>query len=141
MSPLSGHEPDHVPPGPQVTRPATTRRWRPSALRAGTDPDPRFSLANERTFLAWIRTALGAVAAALALEALAGQTDSGSTHRMTIVALLVFAVLLTAVALARWFRIEIAMRTGRPLPLPGIVLLMAVFAVVCAVTVAAQTFI
>ncbi|NKY33383.1 DUF202 domain-containing protein [Nocardia speluncae] len=141
MSPISRHEPAHVTPGPQVTRPATGRRWRPSALRAGTDPDPRFSLANERTFLAWIRTALGAVAAALALQALAGRTDAESTHRVTIVALLVFAVLLTAVALARWFRIEIAMRTGRPLPLPGVVLLMAVFAVVCAATVAAQTFI
>lgn len=137
---MSGHESVHATPDPPVTRTATGRGWRPSALRAGTDPDPRFSLANERTFLAWIRTALGAVAAALALEALAGQTNSGSTHRPTIVALLVFAVLLTAVALARWFRIEIAMRTGRPLPLPGIVLLMAVFAVVCAATVAAQIF-
>lgn len=137
---MSGHESVHAPPDPPVTRAATGRGWRPSALRAGTDPDPRFSLANERTFLAWIRTALGAVAAALTLEAIAGQTNSGSTHRPTIVALLVFAVLLTAVALARWFRIEIAMRTGRPLPLPGIVLLMAVFAVVCAATVAAQIF-
>ncbi|WP_280418966.1 YidH family protein [Nocardia carnea] len=137
---MSGHESVHATPDPPVTRAATGRRWRPSALRAGTDPDPRFSLANERTFLAWIRTALGAVAAALALETLAGQTHAGSTHRTTIVALLVFAVLLTAVALARWFRIEIAMRTGRPLPLPGIVLLMAVFAVVCAATVAAQIF-
>ncbi len=140
MSPMSGHESVHATPDSPVTRAATGRRWRPSALRAGTDPDPRFSLANERTFLAWIRTALGAVAAALALEALAGQTHAGSAHRTTIVALLVFAVLLTAVALARWFRIEIAMRTGRPLPLPGIVLLMAVFAVVCAATVAAQIF-
>ncbi|EDX36625.1 MULTISPECIES: YidH family protein [Shigella] len=31
--------------------------------RLGEAPDYRFSLANERTFLAWIRTALGFLAA------------------------------------------------------------------------------
>jgi putative membrane protein len=31
--------------------------------RVGEAPDYRFSLANERTFLAWIRTALGFLAA------------------------------------------------------------------------------
>ena len=40
-------------------------------FEAGTEPDPRFTLANERTFLAWIRTALALVAAGVALEALA----------------------------------------------------------------------
>lgn len=32
--------------------------WNPKWRREGRDPDYRFSLANERTFLAWIRTAL-----------------------------------------------------------------------------------
>ena len=35
----------------------------------GEEPDPRFTLANERTFLAWIRTALALVAAGIGLEA------------------------------------------------------------------------
>ncbi|WP_411194591.1 YidH family protein [Rhodococcus jostii] len=35
----------------------------------GTDPDPRFTLANERTFLAWIRTSLGLLAAAVGFQA------------------------------------------------------------------------
>lgn len=35
--------------------------------RLGEAPDYRFSLANERTFLAWIRTALGFLAAGLGL--------------------------------------------------------------------------
>ena len=35
--------------------------------RLGEAPDYRFSLANERTFLAWIRTALGFLAAGVAL--------------------------------------------------------------------------
>ena len=34
------------------------RRFPARVYRAGTEPDPRFTLANERTFLAWIRTSL-----------------------------------------------------------------------------------
>ena len=34
------------------------RRWPSRVYAHGHEPDPRFSLANERTFLAWIRTAL-----------------------------------------------------------------------------------
>ncbi|MFC7446534.1 YidH family protein [Rhodococcus daqingensis] len=33
------------------------------AFRDGDDPDPRFTLANERTYLAWVRTGLGLIAA------------------------------------------------------------------------------
>jgi putative membrane protein len=38
--------------------------------REGTEPDPRFSFANERTFLAWSRTALALVVAGLAVTQL-----------------------------------------------------------------------
>ena len=34
----------------------------------GTEPDPRFTFANERTFLAWIRTALALLAAGISLD-------------------------------------------------------------------------
>ena len=46
------------------------RRFPRSVYGEGEEPDPRFSLANERTFLAWLRTALAMYAAAFALEAL-----------------------------------------------------------------------
>lgn len=39
--------------------------------RLGEAPDYRFSLANERTFLAWIRTSLGFLAAGVGLDQLA----------------------------------------------------------------------
>ena len=39
--------------------------------RVGEAPDYRFSLANERTYLAWIRTALGFLAAGVGLDQLA----------------------------------------------------------------------
>lgn len=46
-------------------------RRRPPLRSVGSDPDYRFTLANERTFLAWIRTALAPVAGAVALAGLA----------------------------------------------------------------------
>ena len=36
-------------------------------LGPGTEPDPRFSLANERTYLAWWRTGIAGVAAGFAV--------------------------------------------------------------------------
>ncbi|RYV50439.1 DUF202 domain-containing protein [Pengzhenrongella frigida] len=46
------------------------RRFPRRVYRTGSEPDIRFSLANERTFLAWIRTSLAFLAAGIALEAL-----------------------------------------------------------------------
>ena len=43
---------------------------KPPLKSVGTDPDYRFSLANERTFLAWLRTGLGLLAGAIALASL-----------------------------------------------------------------------
>ena len=40
----------------------------PSWRRDGQEPDYRFSLANERTFLAWIRTALALLAGGVLLD-------------------------------------------------------------------------
>ncbi|WP_082008481.1 YidH family protein [Photobacterium gaetbulicola] len=42
------------------------REWR----EEGTAPDDRFSLANEKTYLAWIRTSLALLAGAIALDQL-----------------------------------------------------------------------
>ena len=48
-------------------RPVSERRGRPASLRdVGEDPDPRFTFANERTFLAWNRTALALIGGGLA---------------------------------------------------------------------------
>ena len=37
---------------------ARVRRFPRGVFARGTDPDPRFTLANECTFLAWVRTSL-----------------------------------------------------------------------------------
>jgi len=44
-------------------------RWVAGPGDEGEEPDPRFTLANERTFLAWVRTALALVAGGIGLEA------------------------------------------------------------------------
>lgn len=81
----------------------------------GEEPDPRFTLANERTYLAWIRTAMAFIAAGVALEALA--TDLDETVRRLASATLVSLGVLSAVgAHRRWGRIEQALRHNRALP-------------------------
>ena len=92
--------------------------WRPKALRDGEEPDPRFTLANERTFLAWIRTSLGLVAGAVALEAFVGEQIHPAIRTPLAITLLVLAALLAIVSFRRWIRIEVAMRHERPLPVP-----------------------
>lgn len=81
----------------------------------GTDPDPRFTLANERTFLAWMTTSLGLLGIGLAV----GTIIPGDAAVLRLVASLwiVVSVVVALRALVRWFVIERAMRLGRGLPL------------------------
>ncbi|MCO1580089.1 DUF202 domain-containing protein [Crossiella sp. SN42] len=98
----------------------TSRRWPRGVYDAGSEPDPRFTLANERTFLAWIRTSLALMAGGVAVEAV-GQPGHGPVRTVLAVALLLAGVLCAGVAFFRWAAAERAMRLG--LPLPGSVLL------------------
>jgi len=81
----------------------------------GEEPDPRFTLANERTFLAWIRTALALIAAGLALieflhsQALAVRLAIG-------VALILLGAVVSLRTYSRWEAIERALRLRQPLP-------------------------
>ncbi|WP_148613693.1 YidH family protein [Nocardioides rubriscoriae] len=92
---------------------AGTRR--PRWVYDGDEPDPRYSLANERTFLAWVRTTLAVVAGAVALESLELPEAEGA-RTVLVLGLLGFAVLMTVLSLLRWARIERAMRLHQPLP-------------------------
>ncbi|PZU45375.1 MAG: hypothetical protein DI571_06410 [Arsenicicoccus sp.] len=90
-------------------------RFPRSVYALGTDPDPRFSLANERTFLAWIRTALAFLAAGVALEALA--VPIAPSYRLAASAVFVVLGMLASLqAWVGWFRVERAIREGRTLP-------------------------
>src|SRR4051794_12242847 len=94
---------------------AMSSRFPGWVYRDGEEPDPRFSLANERTFLAWIRTSLALIAAGVALEALALPMQPGL--RLAASVLFIVLGLLAAVqSWLGWARTERALRQGRALP-------------------------
>lgn len=98
--------------------PAEERRPR-AVYGVGEEPDARFSLANERTALAWVRTGLGLVAGGVAL------TSFSTLARLPLVLEVVAAIaclagaVLALYALRSWRRHEIALRTGSALPAPA----------------------
>lgn len=97
------------------------RRFPAALYRAGTEPDPRFTLANERTFLAWIRTALALIAGGVALEALG--LNLHPQLRLTASVLLVITGIATPIqAWFGWVRTERALRLNTPLPSPSLAL-------------------
>ena len=116
-----------------TTKDSDERSWLArTLLPEGEEPDPRFTLANERTFLAWIRTSLAFLAGGVALEAF--RSSSVPEHLWSGAAVLVLLVgmLIGLGAAVRWLRVERAMRTGKALP--AIVPFLAGVAVVaCAV--------
>lgn len=102
-------------------------------LAGGREPDPRFTLANERTFLAWVRTSLALLAGGIAVEAFTGNVFDPLTRKVLGSVLLAIAALIALTAGFRWMRVERAMRNGRPLPLPLLVPLLAIGAAVASV--------
>lgn len=117
-------------------RPASTARKRvPRALNEGEDPDPRFTLANERTFLAWIRTSLALLAGGIAVEAFTQEIFDETARKVLGTLLLILGGLLAASAAGRWLRVESAMRQKRSLPIPIWIPLIALICAVAAITV------
>jgi putative membrane protein len=78
--------------------------------------DPRYSLANERTFLAWVRTSLAFVAFGIAIPAVMRDVWSLTAIKVWAAALLLAAAGLAAGATIRWRRVERAVRRGEPVP-------------------------
>jgi len=93
---------------------APPRRWPAWVYGVGDDPDPRFSLANERTFLAWIRTSLALVAAGVGVHALHLQIPE-ELGEVAAIVLIVLGIAAAGQAFVGWARNERAMREGRPL--------------------------
>ena len=106
--------------------------------RVGQEPDYRFTLANERTFLAYIRTALAFFAAGTAILSF---FDRIIDHRGLVVVigsgLYALGLFTAASCYWRWRRLEVAIRRGEPLPfslvppvLTGSLIVLAVIAFV-----------
>jgi putative membrane protein len=93
-------------------------RWAQRLRSVGEEPDPRFSFANERTFLAWIRTAVALVAAGVGLAAFVDGFGPDGLRRGVAVVIILLGGLISGVAFHRWHRAERALRLRAPLPLP-----------------------
>lgn len=101
---MAPHDTDPPDTGPDEIKPHS----------GGSEPDYRFTLANERTFLAWLRTALGLLAGGVAVHQL---VPSPAAASVVLAALcVVLAAVLAATSYPRWRRVQIAMRAGEPLP-------------------------
>jgi putative membrane protein len=100
----------------------------------GTEPDPRFTFANERTFLAWSRTALALVVAGLGIVQLLPPFPGVPVGRHLLgVPLIVFGAIVAVTAYIEWARSQRAMRHGQPLPRSVMPLIMAVVVAIMAV--------
>lgn len=94
---------------------SNTHGERPDSMPE-VEPDYRFTLANERTFLAWQRTALGLLAAAVAVVQLVPELSiAGARHVLGII-LALLAILTAGMGILRWQQVDRAMRRDLPLP-------------------------
>jgi putative membrane protein len=112
--------------------------------QTGSTPDYRFSLANERTFLAWIRTGLALIAGGLACAQFLPPLPVAHLREIIAILLLVLGGLVALRAVDHWVRTERAMRLGTDLPrsrFPAVLAVaVAAGAVVLIVAVLIQVF-
>ncbi len=80
------------------------------------EPDYRFTLANERTFLAWIRTALALLAGAVPVVQFAPEFSIPVGSRLLAGVLAIISIASVAGAALRWRAAQQAMRRDAPLP-------------------------
>ena len=103
----------------------------------GSEPDVRLTLANERTYLAWIRTSLGLIASGVAVERLLPVFEIPGAREFVGLALVSMGAVGAATSNRRWRRIDSALRSGEPLPPPKVAAVMAaVVAVAGVITIA-----
>lgn len=94
---------------------AERTRYPRRVYETGDEPDVRFSLANERTFLAWTRTALALIAGGVALEVLG--LDLNTNLRLAASLLLIVGgIAIPFTAWLDWMHTERALRRNEPMP-------------------------
>ena len=99
------------------------RRFPLSVYSRGSEPDARFSLANERTFLAWISAGLALISVGVGLESLALGLQPGFRAAAALV-LVLGGIACPAQAWFGWAQVETALREGRALPFAPLVVVL-----------------
>lgn len=82
----------------------------------GKEPDYRYTLANERTFLSWIRTSLALIAGGIALRAFAEEFPRSWIPLVAATAATVLGGVVAYLGYRHWRRVQSAMRLGAALP-------------------------
>jgi len=98
----------------------------PPEPREEREPDVRFTYANERTFLAWNRTALALIATGVAATQLLPRFDLTWGRRILGIPLIALGALLALTSFGHWRANERAMRRGLPLPPSRIPLVLSI---------------
>lgn len=97
----------------------------PGSEERDSEPDYRFTLANERTFLAWIRTSLALLAGGVAVVQLVPRVGFAAGRYVIGELLILLSILIAATSVRRWHRVQRAMRHGGPLPATTLPILLA----------------
>lgn len=101
---------------------STSARSRSTEL---PEPDYRFTLANERTFLAWVRTSLALLAGGIALSEVVPRLAVPGAREALAAGCIGLSLVLTVAAFGRWRAVQHAMYEDRPLPRQPAVLVLA----------------
>jgi putative membrane protein len=88
------------------------------AHEPGGEPDERFTLANERTYLAWIRTAMALIGGGLAAGQLL-EFQSKAARLAVALPPIILGAVLALTSYRRWEANQRALRLGEPLPTGG----------------------
>lgn len=99
--------------------------------------DYRFTLANERTFLAWMRTCLALMAGAVAIIQFAPNLGSATFRELSGLLFALLAVAAAAGGLVRWLLVQRAMDAGHHLRRGGLPAVVAVGLVLVGLALAA----
>lgn len=110
-------------------------RRRPAWRDEGDEPDYRYSLANERTFLAWVRTALALMAGAVGVVHFAPGEHLSALRTALAILLAALGIVVAAAVYAQWRAVERAARLRQPFPHSPLLPAMAVVLTVSGVCV------
>ncbi|MDO8107698.1 DUF202 domain-containing protein [Isoptericola sp. b441] len=123
--------------------PPGRRRVPRGVFERGSEPDPLYSLANERTYLAWLRLAITLLAGAVAVDRLFREHPWYASEAVAL-GLVVVAVGVCVLGVRRWWTTERALRLRQPIPgfgvpLLGVLAVLLVAAGVCVLVIVPES--